>query len=174
MIVFPIKKNQRGFTLIELLLYIAISSIVIGAVTSYFFNLMKVYGLAKNEVLIANNQSMLFEKLNFDLRYAEDVDDANCAFDNDSGVLTVIKNGDSYSYFVIDGQLMKSVNAGASVSITSGDVVVTSFRLEKIDTVQGKEGVNISSTIEGQSSSGGTVSKTVAGDVFVRERVIGY
>lgn len=166
--------KEKGFSLIELLIYVAISAVVIGSVTSYFFNLMKTYGLAKNQILIANNQSLLFEKLNFDIRYAENVDDVNSIFNDDDGILVVIKKGDSYSYFLEDGKVMKSVNSSGSVAITSNDVLVKAFHLEKIDTVGGKEGVNISVTIEGQSSSGGTVSKMVAGDVFVRERVVGY
>ena len=168
------RHNQKGFTLIELLVYVAISGIVIGAVNSYFFNIMKTYGLAKSQVVIANNQSLLFEKLNTDLRYAEDVDDTNCTFDDDNGVLTVTKGGDSYAYSIDNGVVVKSINAGVPVSITSNDVVVIAFYLEKISTVQGKEGVNISATIEGNSASGGSVTRTVAGDVFVRERVVSY
>lgn len=166
--------KQKGYTLVELLIYVAISSVVIGSISSYFFNMMKTYNIAKDQVLISSNAAILFEKLHYDLRYGDYIDDGSSFFNSDESRLVVIKSGIPYSYFLDNGRVLKSVDGGESIAITSGDVKVDFLRIEKIDTVNHKEGVNVSIKISGNNSGNLEHSRILMGDIFVRERVIQY
>lgn len=171
---FQTTKSNKGFTLIEVLIYIAISSVVIGAVSSYFFNLMKTYGVGRNQLVITNNLSSIMEKMSLDLRYADDVDDAACVFNSDLGTLVVNKGTDSYTYSISGDEILYSVNGGVSVPVTTTEVEATAFRFTKINTTGGKEGVNVSITLSARSSSGLVTEKTLDFDLFIRGSDFSY
>lgn len=168
------RNKNKGFTLIELILYIGLTGLVLTSITGYFMNLLKTYTLTRNLISIANDQAIVFEKINTDIRYAENVDDATCIFDDDNGKLVVIKDGNSYEYYLESGAVVKSVNSGSAVPITSNDVSIVKLRFEKIDTVHGKEGVNMTILTEALSASVGKIERESSSDIFVRESSITY
>ena len=85
------RKTKKGFTFIETILYVAISTIVIGALFSYGWNMISNRTKAVTMRDVSENARIVNEKLNYEIRMATDVDLEQSVLEG-SALKLVLKN----------------------------------------------------------------------------------
>lgn len=93
----PSKKNEnrhRGFTLFEFIIYLAIASLILVAVVSINFNVIREGARSSARADVERNFSLVWHLLQTEVRAAQNIDAAGSSFDMNPGRLKlVMKNG---------------------------------------------------------------------------------
>lgn len=119
-------RSPRGFSLFELIVYLAIFGLLITAILSIAVQSLnsKVKSQAMTEVETATRYSL--ERITADVRMATDIDETDLT----SNTLTLTQgNGDTVRYQVTSGQLTRSLNGAAAVTLTASTVTVDDFTI---------------------------------------------
>jgi len=135
------KRTSNGFTLIEILVYIAISSIIILAVSSFFLwtNRSSIKINALKEVLTNSKRAM--ETMSYEIKYAESIYTPTSVFSSSTGQLSLeTKNynqqGEATSYidfFICQDQLCLKKENQSPIILTSEKVKIDSLKFFQIN-----------------------------------------
>lgn len=149
-----LKFSKGGFTLVELLVYIGIFSILITVMAQIFSSIVDSQLDAETTTSVAQDGQYLYSRLIYDIHTAQLV--ASPSALGDSGpVLTLSKNGTSYTYKVNNHNLEVSTGS-TSAALNSYDTEISNLQFQRIGNVSGKHTIRISFTItsKGQSQGG--------------------
>jgi len=135
------KKTSNGFTLIEILVYIAVSSIIILAVSSFFLwtNRSSAKINASREVL--TNSKRAVETMSYEIRHAERIYTPTSVFSSSTGQLSLeTKNynqqGETTSYidfFICQDQLCLKKEGQSPIILTSEKVKIDNLKFFHIN-----------------------------------------
>lgn len=131
------KRNKKGITLVEMLLYIALFGMIFLSIFRFYFFVNESTQNAEelNEVI----KSAIFINEHFATTFYEstDIDVVNSTFDADNGVLSLIKNGDVYTYSIVGGKIQFN-RSGQVSDLTNSGVVVDKLRFERVNDGDGQ------------------------------------
>lgn len=131
-------KTTKGFTFIETILYIAISSIVIGTLFAYGWNMVSARTKAATMRDTVANARLVAQRLNNEIRMAIDVDKDNSSFDIANGKITLTTTREKV-VIESNGDRISIARGENSPQFLSGENVrVRNFQLSKQESDTGK------------------------------------
>jgi prepilin-type N-terminal cleavage/methylation domain-containing protein len=130
-------RRSRGFTLVELLVYIAVMTVVLGALTYFVSNVYGLYINMTTEARADRAASALMQVLATEMRSGESIDQSASTFGVADGMLTIDAREDGASvekvFTVTDGRAVFS-DGGGEAALTPSDMTVSTFRFDRIAT----------------------------------------
>jgi len=165
-------RHQKGFTLIELLLYIAISAIVLLALSVFFATLLN--ARVKNETMteIDAQGAATMSLITQAIRNANEISSPVASTSDSSLSLNVDDVALSPTVFFIAGNaLMMSDGAGDPVALMNGRVRVTDFQVKNLSRIGTKGNVRITFTLSRLNPAGRNeynYSRTFEGSASLR------
>lgn len=161
-------KNKRGFTLIELILYIAIISIVMGALIPFAWQVIRGSVKSATEQEISSQARFVSERIKYEIRNANSI--------NSTSASSIDLNTDTNATTVIDlsgGKVRIKYGAGATVNLNSDDTNITTLTFTDYRSADGKaQNIQFSFTIDENFISGRqeyqAAAQTIEGSAEVR------
>lgn len=117
-------QDSPGFSLIELLVYLGLVGVVLIPLISIVNYTVDVRVESAQSENLGRSGLYILDQLTQKVRYSE-----STSVDEDGDVLTVVRDGDSESFYVREGQLFRSLNSGSETSLVSGNIRVEHFDL---------------------------------------------
>lgn len=115
-------KTEHGFTLIELILYVAIITIVMGALIPFAWSVIEGSAKSSVEQEVSSQARYVSERIKYEIRNANDI--------NSISAQSIDLNTDTNATTVIDlsaGKVRIKYGAGIPVNINSNDTNVTNL-----------------------------------------------
>ncbi|MFH1508607.1 MAG: prepilin-type N-terminal cleavage/methylation domain-containing protein [bacterium] len=129
------KINNKGFTLIEAIVYVAVFSLVVGAITTFLVNVVQLKNKTQAERATYQEARYIMERINNRIRLAPGIDTGNSVFDNDTGQL-VLKSPTSATnlttFWLDDGVVYEQIGPTPASAISSDDVVISQLRFNQV------------------------------------------
>ena len=129
------KPNQSGVTLIEAVIYIAVFSLVVGAVTTFLIDVIKLKNKTQAERVTYQEARYIMERVNNRIRLAPGIDTGNSVFNSDEGQL-VLKSPEVptnlTTFYLQDGNVYEQIGENPVAIINSSDVTVTQFNFSQV------------------------------------------
>ncbi len=147
--------QSRGYTLIELLLYVAMSSILLTAVT-YFFGMMVDSRIKNQTINEVNDQgSAIMDYMTQTIRNATSITAPVAAATGSSLTLVVPTGSLSPTVFSLSGTTLQvKEGTAAAVSLTSNDVQISSITFSNLTRSGTSGSVQVSFTINRTNPAG--------------------
>ncbi|MBI1754967.1 type II secretion system protein [Candidatus Azambacteria bacterium] len=128
--------KSRGFTLIETLVYVALVSIVGGALTLFLINNMHAYSKVEARQNVFNNVNDVLKLIADEVKYATGIYTPTSAFDSDSGQLSLEtalnapagENTTYVDFYIDNGRIYEKREGQSSSALTSERVFVERLR----------------------------------------------
>lgn len=160
-----IRKNtkfKKGFTFVEVILYIAILTIVLGAIVPFAWNAIGLGVKSNTEQEVYTAARYLSERLKYEIRNADGID-ASSDFDTNlvsdaSKELSLSQVGSSSStvFSVSDGRVFVSQGGGDPVVLQSNDTKVTDLTFTDYSSDDGKtKNIGFTLTVEANYPNAG-------------------
>lgn len=140
------KVIHKGFTLIELVIYIALISVLLLIISQIFIASLDVQMESEAVSSVDQDGRFLLSRLGYDIGRAESVA-VPSSFGTPSETLTLIINGDTYTYERQNDQLLLTGPLGDD-QLTSSLTKLTSLSFETIGNTGGVPTVQVSFTLE--------------------------
>lgn len=161
-------KNEKGFTLIEFLIYTVLFSLVFGILITLSVSTLKTRLLLNTDLFVQRNIDVAFHAL------VDRVENANSIQQPVSGIGNILEvTGDDPAIYtaiftVSDGKLYLSQGGEPAVQITSDDVNVSLFTVERME--DPLDGVQIKMSVEtrDQAQALTTTAETLQTTVMLR------
>lgn len=144
-----------GFTLIELMIYVAITAMVVVALTYVMIAILASRSTTQNVSELQHNLRFTADKIVERVLAAQDIDRVRSRFGRDEGTLVLTMENAALTplvFFLMEGQVMQRQGEGDPEPLTSPDIVISRFRFK--DLGDGRIGV----LIEGRDPHAGTGS----------------
>ena len=116
--------SPRGFSLVEMLVYIALLSLLSGALITTFLSLDMTLVRNKTERALTQDAQVAMEHMLYKIREADEVVDATGSTLEIDGVYGTTQ------YFLTAGQIIVEDDTGATSTLTSSDVTVQALSFE--------------------------------------------
>lgn len=132
------KQHNRGFTLIELLVYSALLVLIVAAITTLLFGVLKSHVKARAVRDVMHNTILATDAISLEIKEAQDVYNSTTTSNQLSLVTT--KNtptGETSTYvdfFVCGGRLCIKRESQSPVALTSESVEIRSLVFQKVVT----------------------------------------
>ena len=124
-----INYKNRGFTLIEMLVSVAIFSIVITIIMGTVVTIVDASRKARTMTEVMNNLNFSFESMTRTLKTAVSIEDLN---NNSTDSITATdQQGRTIVYTFTHDGITKSINGSTPDNITSADLKLVSWKIEK-------------------------------------------
>lgn len=169
--------GRRGFTMIEFIVYFFILGIVMTAVTSFTLDIMETRARVRLAAEVEQNMRLSTQRIMRAIRTAKRLNVGSSTFGDANGVLSLEMEGASVNPTVFDlasGTLRMTEGVGASVPLTTTDVVVEKFWVERDNLPHGTKAVSIQLKVKSLNPAGGKpfeyVSSTSSTAVLRRQR----
>lgn len=149
------KKNGNGFTLIEILVYIAVSSIIMLAISSFFLWTNRSNAKIKTSREVLTNSKRAMEIMIYEIKHAERIYAPTSVFSSSTGQLSLetknySREGETTSYidfFICQEQLCLKKENQEPIILTSEKVKIDSlnfFQLSSTSTASVQINLEIS------------------------------
>ncbi|MBU0975447.1 MAG: type II secretion system protein [Patescibacteria group bacterium] len=142
-----LSKSEKGFTLIEIVIYIGIVAAVLSTVILFLVNIIE--GISKSVAIqeVQHNIRFSMAKIKLDVQEADSLDFASSVLDNDDGKLVIEGGSNTITYEIQNGVLVRLIDAGPVVEVTSSKVIVTQLRVENRSFADESENIEVYITI---------------------------
>lgn len=152
-------RSAHGFTLLEFLIYFAILGFVVAAVTTFMLDVVQTRERVR--VMAEGEQNLRFamQKVLRGVRTATKLNIGASTFGSADGVLSLEMDGpaaDPTVFDVADGVLRIAEGAGSPVPLTTPEVEVTKFWLERDDLPGGTKAVTVQLEVSAANPGGDT------------------
>lgn len=134
--------RYKGITLIELVLYLALFALIILVMVQFFVFVVNKNVNAQNRLELSKNMVFIYQHMESTNDNPFTIDEVNTVVDPTAGKLSIIQDGVSVTYQVIDGRLNYIKNG--NILLTIPEVLVGSFG---VDTIVNSEGDVISARV---------------------------
>ncbi len=144
--------TKKGFTLIEVLVYIAVSSLIISAVSAFFLWSNKSHAKAKaiREVLAESQRIM--ETIGYELKHARSIYSPTSDFSSDTGQLSLETTNykqanESVGYidfFICENKLCLKKEGQNPVIMSSDNVKIDKIRFYQVNNTTTTDSVQVS------------------------------
>jgi hypothetical protein len=139
--------HKKGHTLLEAVLYTAILTLLLFVMVNTFISIGHIYGTVHSVRSINSGAITMLDRLVYEIRRGESIVDAETIFGTILSSITLRTSANDISFEIVDGALTITETGGTGGSITSENVQVTAFVLERIVTGRG-DGVKIALTLQ--------------------------
>lgn len=140
--------KRNGFTLIELLIYIAITAVVVVALTNLMIAVFATQKKAETSTELQQNLRFAMDRIVERVRQAQRIDALGSTFDSDVSTLSLFMPDPLQSPTVFsrpDGRIwMQGGRAKERMALTSKQIVIDSLRFSRKKNVRGRDLVRIS------------------------------
>ena len=143
------KEVSRGFTLVELIIYIAIASIMFGAIASFVFVLLE--SRNKNIVINEIEQQGLFalETITQTVRNAKDINTPALGTDSTSLSIDVVDGSSNPTVFAISNNVINITEGiGSLISLTNSHISATNISFKNLSRTDTPDIIKIQFTLE--------------------------
>ncbi|NTW26940.1 MAG: hypothetical protein HGA36_01305 [Candidatus Moranbacteria bacterium] len=142
-------KTKKGFTFIETILYIAISSVVVGVLFAYGWNMVSARTKAATMRDTAANARLIMLRLNNEIRMATDIDKNNSVFEGENGKISLTTPQGKIMIESIGDRISIARGENSPQFLSGENVRVRNFQLSKQENDAGKvQYVGFSFTVE--------------------------
>lgn len=125
------KSKVKAFTLVEVILYVGLFGFIFTTIISFFLVTDEFNKNDKYQIDVAKSALFVVEHLEETFNNAKSIDIANSTFDNNIGILTVVKDDNStVRYSVSNNRII--VLTSTSNFISPVDIVINKFRFEQV------------------------------------------
>lgn len=160
------KKNATGFTLVELILVIAIFSIIIASITSFFVLVIRGKGKSVTRVEAQEQARIAMNRMTYEIKRSTSASssskfDVNIATTSTSTFILVssVSARNPTVFNVSNGILYMKYGTSASVALTSKDVSISNLMFSKYASTNGRSnGIVVSMTVYKADASGQTAN----------------
>lgn len=121
------KNKLKGVTLIEAMLYIGLFSIIIMIVLNFMFSTQEATLRTNRRSQLNTASEFVNQHINYSFSNALRINEENCAFGNNQGILELQLQEGNRQYTMSNGRLYYD-----SIPITPTNVVVSSFSLTPV------------------------------------------
>jgi len=150
------KKHQKGFTIIEMLVYVAVLSIMIVSVVSFFIWTVNANAKAKAIREVTNNSRIAMDSMIYEIKEAGSIYNPTTAYFSNPRQLSLqttkyIPLGEASSYvdfYLCGTRLCMKKESQPAVAMTSERVKVTNLVFSEIQTSPGAVSIQINLTVE--------------------------
>ena len=140
--------SQRGVTLIEVVLYIALFALMFFSVVQFMMAVSEKNQVAKGRNKIETGLIAVTQHLENSFAQADSVDDANCVFESNPGVLR-LNTASGVIEYSVSGQKLLYDESGVSFDLTESEIAVTEFYLQEVlDKSSQVTGVRLTLTLQ--------------------------
>lgn len=141
-------KIKKGFTFIETILYIAISTIVIGVLFAYGWNMISAKTKSATIRETSSSARFITERIKREIRMSTDVDSTQSVFGGVGKITLTTPQGKVVIESVGDRMLITRGNSPAQF-LAGNNVRIRNFELSKQESINGKvQYVGFSFTVE--------------------------
>lgn len=154
---FSFKKNTKGYSLAELVVYVALLSLLLGAVIQSAILMSGVYKRSRAFLDINSAAITAYSRFSRDIRRASSIDLINSTFDASGGKLTLVMKksdgtNDSTAYYVSEAKVKVDQNGVYEGDVTQDDMAVSNLTFRKF--AQGSTtAVRVEMTLAPEASS---------------------
>lgn len=146
------RRSSGGYTLVEMLMYVGIVVLVLVLVVSSLLAISRVYSQYRALNEVNQSSTVALDRLVFDLRHAQNIDELASEFATTSGHLVITdQNGDTVEYYRDGAKMMRSTASNA-ISLLDEDVSVEALEFRHITVTEG-EGVRVRLRVTSETSS---------------------
>jgi len=153
--------KNKGFTMSELLVYIAVLTIIVAAVTSFFLWISRSINRTRALKETLDNSRIAIDILSHEIKDSNGIYSPNSVFDSDVGQLSLettnyLPSGEVTSYidfFICDTRLCIKKEGEAPIALTSESVEVIKMRFSQVSTTSTAPSVQINLQIDYKSAS---------------------
>lgn len=171
-------RGSSGISLLEIVIYVGLLVLVTVATALFFISILRSFHVVRGEQAAVLNAALALRAAELEIRHADNVYTSTSVFNNDSGQLSLrtprlAPTDHTFAYvdFYLDNGVLyeRRDNGSPAVSLTSGDVNVSVFRIERF-TSGTAEGIRLTATASPENISGILAEpRTVHTFVAVRE-----
>ncbi len=146
--------SQKGFTLVETMLYLAIMTVVLGAVSSYIYSMLRAEFRHQETSQLFQDADRVQRLLTYDIRVAKRVLYPTL-FSTSTSLLLEREDGTIVAYEFVSSGVWRSEDTIAPERITSPETLVSSFTVLHVGTSSSPGVVDVSTSfIRGMTLSG--------------------
>lgn len=164
--------TKSGISLIEILIYIAIMSTLLVVSSRLIIDILRSQSRSSEVQRVLANVRHTLAILNFDVRNAADIDEANSTFDSNQGILVIVdRNGKAVRYGLSGTALTRTYATGTPEFVTTDVIDVEAFRVRYLSySPKNLESMQVSLTISaGVTSTPHFYRKTYTVGITPRE-----
>lgn len=137
--------NQQGFTLVETLLYLAMMTVVLGAVSAYIYSMLRAEFRHQETSQLFQDADRVHRLLTYDIRVAQRV--LNPALFSTSSTLSLEReDGTRVVYEFVSSGLWRSEDTDAPERVTTPETLVRSFTVLHTGTTSSPGMVDVTTT----------------------------
>lgn len=169
--------TQSGFTLVEFLIYFVILGIVLTAITSFMFDVIQTRERVRLAAESEQNMRFSMQRILRSIRTSENLNIGTSTFSDVDGVLSLQMTDpllDPTVFDILNGVLRITEGANPATALTTSDIFVEKFWIERDDLPRGTKAVTVQLGVRSITPSAGTtfnyVSSTSSTAVIRRQR----
>lgn len=125
------KKNIKAFTLVEVILYIGLFGFIFTTIISFFLVTDEFNKNDKYQIDVAKSAIFVMEHLEESFKNTKSVDSVNSTFDNDNGVLTLVRDDNSTIRYSVSNNRIIALTSTSNF-ISPGDMIINKFRFVRV------------------------------------------
>ncbi len=169
-------KAKAGFTLVETLVYIAIIGTALSSAILFSLNVLEGQQKARVFQEVQQNARFALERISQEIRTAADLNPNASTFNIATGTLSLASDESAKNpttFNVIDEKIFIKQGSGATTSITSDDVRVTTLRFENLSVSARTDNIRVTVSIQHENPDNVTsfnASTTMTTTVSIRDQ----
>ncbi|MCR4328495.1 MAG: prepilin-type N-terminal cleavage/methylation domain-containing protein [Patescibacteria group bacterium] len=173
MYLIPIQNSRKGFTLIELLLYVAVASVLLSAISTFFFILLE--SRVKNQTIAEVEQQgmRVMQMITRASRNAEAITSPSQGASAASLILDVITVADDPTVFDLSGGVLRiKEGSGSVIPLTNSRVTASSLSFFNLSRASTPGAISIQFTLTHANPAGRNeynFSETFYGSASLRQ-----